>query len=507
MKDDRLVEVGYSALVRKYGVKAVPHYCRSFVAKDSWKQSKTPGEQIVKVYPKPYLPDDTDFGRLEFALKYEGINLHILKLLFEQMGPKSLEAYVKSKPTGKSARKLWFLYEYLLDSELEICDAKSGNYADLLDRKDYYTTTSRSSKRHRIRDNLLGNKNFCPMVRRTKTLEEFFDRHLDQKARHLVSVYDSGIVARATHYLYSKETLSSYEIERERPNKKRMARFIDLLRKAESGNYYDKKDLIHLQQHTVDPRFADVNYRKAQNYVGEQAGYHRQRIHFISPRPEDLDDLMGGLLRALTRMSESKIDPVVIAATISFGFVFIHPFDDGNGRIHRFLIHQILSKEGFSPKGMIFPVSATILNDMQKYDRCLESFSTQLMPVVDYDLDPNGKLTVNNDTVDLYRYLDMTAMAEYLYGCIDKTIEVDFVGEIEFIIKFDLTRRHLQEIVDMPDRYIDLFIKCCLQNRGKLSKTKRHDYFEKLTDSEIVSMEKVVNEFMLESDRNYFETD
>ena len=83
--------------------------------------------------------------------------------------------------------------------------------------------------------------------------------------------------------------------------------------------------------------------------------------------------------------------------------------------------------------------------------------------------------------------------------------EEDFVGEIEFIIKFDLTRRHLQEIVDMPNRFIDLFIKCCLQNQGKLSKTKRHDHFFKLTDDEIVLMEKVVREFMLEPERNYFE--
>ena len=56
-------------------------------------------------------------------------------------------------------------------------------------------------------------------------------------------------------------------------------------------------------------------------------------------------------------------DPVVAAAVSSFAFVFIHPFEDGNGRIHRFLIHHVLSRRGYSPPGVIFPVSAAILRD------------------------------------------------------------------------------------------------------------------------------------------------
>ena len=63
-----------------------------------------------------------------------------------------------------------------------------------------------------------------------------------------------------------------------------------------------------------------------------------------------------------TRLREGGIiDPVVAAAMIAFGFVFIHPFVDGNGRIHRYLIHHVLAERGFAPKGIVFPVSAVIL--------------------------------------------------------------------------------------------------------------------------------------------------
>ena len=52
---------------------------------------------------------------------------------------------------------------------------------------------------------------------------------------------------------------------------------------------------------------------------------------------------------------------VIHAAAIGYGFVFLHPFEDGNGRIHRFLIHNILARRGFTPADVMAPVSATML--------------------------------------------------------------------------------------------------------------------------------------------------
>ena len=60
---------------------------------------------------------------------------------------------------------------------------------------------------------------------------------------------------------------------------------------------------------------------------------------------------------------------------VSFGYVYIHPFEDGNGRIHRFLIHDILVRDGIVPNGTILPVSAQILANMGEYDTVLELLS------------------------------------------------------------------------------------------------------------------------------------
>jgi hypothetical protein len=44
----------------------------------------------------------------------------------------------------------------------------------------------------------------------------------------------------------------------------------------------------------------------------------------------------------------------------------------------------------------------------------------------------------------------------------------------------------------MPDRKIDLFIRFCLQNNGRLSAQKRTSHFDFLSDEEIARMEQAV---------------
>lgn len=185
----------------------------------------------------------------------------------------------------------------------------------------------------------------------------------------------------------------------------------------------------------------------------------KEKVHFTGPKPEDLNGLMDALVVAHNRMGAGDVPAVVHAAAVAYGFVFLHPFGDGNGRIHRFLIHNILARRGFTPAGIIFPVSAAMLKNIADYDASLESFSR---PLIEYSLDGQGRMTVQNDTADWYRYIDMTPQAEALFRFIGQTIDTELVEELAFLASYDQTRKAIQEIVDMPDRKIGMFIQSCL---------------------------------------------
>ncbi|MCF8090237.1 MAG: Fic family protein, partial [Desulfotignum sp.] len=293
-------------------------------------------------------------------------------------------------------------------------------------------------------------------------------------------------------YLYNKETKSSFEIEHIKPNASRTEKFISSLGLAEKEDFCEKKRLLALQNRIVDPRFKDSDYRDTQNYIGQTVSYQNEVIHFVCPKPDDIPNLMSGLIECHNRMKTGNVSPVVHTAAIAYGFVFLHPFEDGNGRIHRFLIHNILSLQGMVPPGLMFPVSAVMLKNPADYDASLEAFSRPLLGLIDYHLDETGQMTVENDTACLYQYMDMTAQAEALYEFIIKTIEEELVAELSFLVNYDHTRKAIQDIIDMPDRLIDLFIQLCLQNNGNLSAGKRAAHFDFLTDEELTAMTQAV---------------
>jgi len=484
---------GYEALVARYDLDVIPNWHRSFVASSGPNRIDTTSGVTEEVYPSKYWPGDSLGDHLEFALKYDGTNLAILANLFQAVPQKEVLVYVESKPNGKYARRLWFLFELLTGSLLPLADLRRGNYVDLLDPEQYYTVTPpRQIRRQRVNDNLLGDSRFCPTIRRTDTLRTFQEADLTERCRQVVSAFSPELLKRALSYLYTRETKSSFEIEHIKPNATRTERFIALLQLAEKDDFCEKSHLIYLQNRTVDPRFRDSDYRKVQNYVGENVAWQRERVHFASPKPEDLESLMAGLIAAHLRMDEGGVPPVVHAAAAAYGFVFLHPFEDGNGRIHRFLIHNILARQGFTPEGIMFPVSASILKNPDEYDVSLEAFSRPLMALVEYVLDEDGRMTVQNDTARWYAYIDMTPQAEALFRFIEQAIDTELVEELSFLTKYDDTKKAIQGVVDMPDRQIDLFIRFCLQNNGRLSARKRGSHFDFLSDDEVARMEQAI---------------
>ncbi len=493
MKEPWARPAGYAALTERFGLEVIANWHVSMIAPGSTRRVNSSAGFVEEVYPAKYWPGDKAGDHLEFALKYDGTNLAILASLFRAIEVEDVLDYIRSKPIGKYARRTWFLYELLTGRHLPVNDLTKGNYIDLLDTDEYYTAVRpRPVRRQRINDNLLGDARFCPTIRRTDPLREFEKADLPARCRKIVSGYSPQLLKRAMSYLYTKETRSSFEIEHIKPSSTRTERFIGLLQLAEKEDFCAKDRLLDLQNRIVDPRFRDTDYRNEQNYVGETVAPRNEKIHFVCPKPEDLTGMMDGLIAAHQRMDAGGVPAVVHAAAVAYGFVFLHPFEDGNGRIHRFLIHNILARRGFTPAGLIFPVSAAMLKNLADYDGSLESFSRPLMTLVEYTMDDEGRMTVQNDTAHWYRFIDMTAQAEALFRFVEQTIDTELVEELAFLANYDQTKKAIQEIVDMPDRKIDLFIQACLQNNGRLSARKRASLFECLSDEEVTRMEKSI---------------
>ena len=485
---------GYNWLKQHYPVPDIPHDHVSWL--DTVDARTQTG--IDEVFPsRRYTPLGTWAGHLEFALKYDGINLRLLLRLFDHIPTTELETWIQDQPTGIYTRRIWFLYEFLRQSRLNIDDLKLGNYIDLVDPTQYMVrpyadqTTRRTSmsKRHRVVNNLLGNAQFCPMVR----LRNLNWQALHDKTRQLLDRYDHATITGSINYLYTKETRSSFAIENETPSKDKVERFGKALRHAGKWPSLDKSAYLELQKIMLANPGED--YRTIQNYVGETIGMN-EFVHLVPPRPDDVPALMEGLQAFIEESAD--LNPVIVAAVAAFGFVFIHPFEDGNGRTHRFMLHYFLSTRGVTPENFIFPVSATILEDMPAYDACLETFSVPVRNLVEYDFDDDFSMTVTSDSAYLYRYLDATPLVDYLYACINQTIDVVLKNELDLLHKFRQVKQAINREMDISNTALDRFVNFCHQNKGSLSRRKRDRFFEHYPDTQVARMEEIYRSFFKE---------
>jgi hypothetical protein len=441
------------------------------------------------IYTPRHAPAADLDGHLTFALKYEGLDLLVLKSLFQATGPSPVEAIVKATPTGTYARRVWFLYEWLLGKTLDLPAAEKGVYANVVDPDLQWTAGGTTSTRHRVKNNLPGTPLFCPMIFRTKTLEAFTARNLAERARSAVAKLPADVLARTAAFLLLKDSRSSFEIEGEHPPQDRIQRWGKAI--GEAGRRpIDLDELLRLQRIVIgDDRYVPLGLRKEGGFVGEHERETRMPLPVhISARHEDLPSLIDGLV-AFDRNAAPKLDAVLAAAILAFGFVYIHPFEDGNGRLHRYLIHHILAERGFNPPGMVFPVSAAILDRIDDYRRTLETYSERLLPLIKWESTDKGNVRVLNETADYYRFFDATPHAEFLYECVARTIDVDLPAEARYLQGYDTFKRQVNDIVDMPDNTLDLLFRFLRQNNGALSKRAREKEFAALTDDEVGKIE------------------
>ncbi|HEY0842701.1 Fic family protein [Methylotenera sp.] len=484
--------VGYARLINKYGLACILPTRTAVI--DTSVKGRVESNDTLRLEPK-YRPSDKLSDDLQFAFRYEGINLQVLHFLFRENVKDEIQNWVNQQTESKYARQTAFLYEWLTNDILDSNVPSKASYVPLLDeRLQFGMSEGDRNQKFRIINNLPGNQNFCPMVWKTEFLNEIVNKNLKLRTQETLAKYDPDLLRRAAAYLYLKETQSSFEVEREKPSPTKAQRFADLLRETETGQPLSEDRFVELQNAVLDPRFQDVSYRNQQNWIGENRGY-RNKISLVPARPEDVRDLMEGLVQQAERFRQNSqsIDAVIMAASVAFGFVFIHPFMDGNGRLHRYLIHEILSAAGFTPKGIVLPVSAVILANLDQYVEVLDAFSKPLVARTEYNPDTPNVSAIGNDAI-FFKYFDATEQASFLYRSLENTVENDLQNEIAFLIGFDKARSQLNALFDWPPHSLDLFIRLVHQNNYELSKTKKQSHFEWLSDDEIAKFQSLVRE-------------
>jgi len=487
--------VGYAALIDAYELR-VPLPGRLAMVS---RRHRRYDEDAWAVYTPRHMPEDTVPGHLTFALRYEGVDLAVLRALFLRIGGEAVEAWIRREPVSRYARRIWFFYEWLTGQKLALPDADTGNYVEALDPKRYCAGTAMPSRRHRVYDNLPGVRDFCPLVRRTNKSEAYLACDWRSLAHEAAATIHPDVLARAAAFLLLEDSRASFALEGENPGRSHAERWGQAIGQA-GLHPLSEAELVRLQSIVIaDTRFVRMGLRTEGGFIGMHDRDSGVPLpDHVSARWQDLPRLLEGLIAADARQRQGQLqgmpDPVIAAAIVAFGFVFIHPFADGNGRIHRYLIHHVLAERGFTPKGLVFPVSTVILDRIHEYRQVLESYSRPRLECIEWRPTAAGNVEVLNETIDLYRYFDATVPAEFLYDCVAQTIERNLPEEIRFLERYDRMKVAIKERFDMPDHTADLLIRFLRQNKGVLSKRAREKEFQALSEDECRELESLYRE-------------
>jgi Fic family protein len=102
--------------------------------------------------------------------------------------------------------------------------------------------------------------------------------------------------------------------------------------------------------------------RTGQNWIGGN-DYNPCGADFVPPPPECVAPLLEDLCAAI---DDDTLPPVVQAALVHAQFETIHPFDDGNGRVGRALVHVVLKRRGLATS-YVPPISVVLAAQRDRY--------------------------------------------------------------------------------------------------------------------------------------------
>lgn len=425
-----------------------------------------------------------------FALKHEGIHLALLAQALPRLDPQELIQAVQAQPRGSYLRKLCTLWEAFQQEELPVRHLSSQTIP-LFDPR-YYVTRQQQVQRSRwgVLMNGLGQiggaHGYCPVVRRTSAVLDGESSDLFHRLQQFQERVDPDLLQRTWNWAYLSETTSTYQIERETPAPGKAETFMRLLQRAHDPGQLDEAMMVSLQQAIVsNPWDQAVQYRTEQNWLSD-GGIGLLGVTYVPPPPDILPELMQGWAAMVNSMAEHQdVAPVLAASLASFGFVFAHPFMDGNGRLSRYLFHRQLAQSGVMADGAMLPISTAIARHEKNYLQALKSFSAPARQrwsglwIAEGDME----LRFEGDAA-LYRYWDATECVTFGFAMAEQALSHDLVQESRFLRQFDTLKQAVNQRYDVNDRVLNQLVRACLSQGGRMSNNLRKKFADQLQQQE-----------------------
>lgn len=482
---------GYGWLAKRFGIRTVAPLTASSSTGRAPSRSEDDDGFVVQVLRADRADKESVRWHLAQALKHEGVHLEFLARLFAKLDPAEIGRWNADEPTGALARRAGFLYEWLTGRRIEGHEAVTGNYVDALDSEKYLVASHpQPNRRWRVMDNLPGTSRFCPTVRLTMAtrLARLGVEIECREVGRLMADFGEGTILRAANWLSIKESKASFAIEREGDRNERIRRFAAAMIQH-CGRMEDPltpqalavlQRAILADQNTV----SDFGLRRSPAFVGRTIRYEPV-VDYLAPHFDQVPGMLEGLGEFARRTAGGS--SIARAALLSFGFVYIHPLSDGNGRISRFLINDTLRRDGVVPAPLILPVSSVIQASMKRYDNVLESVSSPLMQEAS-DVSFAGESSTCEDGVrtnlvfnrwdDLapsWRFMDMTGHVRYISDVLRLTMSQEMRHEAAYLRDFDRARQAVREIIDGPDQDIDRIVTA-IHETGRASGKLRKEF-------------------------------
>lgn len=415
-----------------------------------------------------------------FALKHEDARLAVLHEAMKLVPAEEIGRALRAQRTGAYLRRAAFIWEKANGQALPLpWDSTGGNYVAFFEPSRYWTGPRwERSRKYRVDFNGIGPYAFCPVVARSAALEERGQAVLGRLRSWVDDPRNQGVLDRVMNWAYLSETRDSYAIENETaaPDKERA--FLQAMEQLREQRPLSEEYLVGLQNLVITNAIGqEPAFRPKQNWL-QRGGHGALAVRYLPPPPAQVPALMDGLMR-MANAREGDVPPLVRAALVSFGFVFVHPFMDGNGRLSRLLAHHSLSFHEALPtvngNPALLPLSVAMKRHEADYLAALESFSRPARQLWDVTYIADNEFLFDFRSSPLvYAHWSGEAAAAFVTRCAEQALEQSLIDETAFLLAYDRAYDRIDREFDLPNRTINLLIQWIRQNNCRMPARRRN---------------------------------